>query len=465
VADWDAIIIGGGISGLSAAAFLQSAGRRVLVLEARPTAGGNLQTTAEGGRLIDHAANGWLDNEPAVGRLLTLLDLRPAGASDRYTTRWIFAGGRLQPAPLSPPALLRSGLMSFSQKLRLLGDLFMPRGASARPGPTADETVGAFVRRRLGQGALYALVAPMVAGIFAADPDTLSLRGAFPRMYELERDHRSLLLAMLRLRRGGAPAGKLQTTAAGAGGLSAAIAARLGDQLRTDSPARGLHREGDLWRVDLDAGPERAPTVLIAAPAPAAAGLCAPLDPALGAALSPFAYAPATVVVTAWAPGSFPAPPRGFGALVARGDNVADPATAGVLGTVYTSEIFPDQARPDELLLRSIVGGAIAPEAAALDDQALLGRVVAHLSACHGAPTQPPRWVKVLRHPLGIPQVGAGHLDRVAAVQAAQEAHPGLHILGNYLYGVGVKDCVRAGEAAAAAALRAPQAAARQNHA
>ncbi|MFM2247322.1 MAG: protoporphyrinogen oxidase, partial [Pseudomonadota bacterium] len=314
MADWDAIIIGGGISGLSAAAFLQAAGRRVLVLEARPTAGGNLQTTAEGGRLIDHAANGWLDNEPAVGRLLALLDLRPAGASDRYTTRWIFAGGRLQPAPLSPPALLRSGLMSFSQKLRLLGDLFMPRGASARPGPTADETVGAFVRRRLGQGALYALVAPMVAGIFAADPDTLSLRGAFPRMFELERDHRSLLLAMLRLRRGGAPAGKLQTTAEGAGGLSAAIAARLGDQLRTDSPARGLHREGDLWRVDLDAGPERAATVLIAAPAPAAAGLCAPLDPALGAALAAFAYAPATVVVTAWAPSSFPSPPRGFGA-------------------------------------------------------------------------------------------------------------------------------------------------------
>lgn len=446
------VVVGAGVSGLAAATFMEEDDLEVTVLEAAQRPGGNVRTDIVEGRVVDHAANGWLDNEPVMGRLLDRLGLTaqvvPAG--DRFGVRWVFCGGRMVPVPTTPPAFLRSALLPFSGKLRVLGDVFVPRG-----GDDPDETVGAFVRRRLGAAAVDRLVGPMVAGIHAADPDTLSLGAAFPRMAQLEAEHRSLILASIRLRRGGAPPGHLQTLPEGAGQLTAVMADRLGDRLRCGTPAAVVEERRDGWRVHTDGEVLSADAVVLACPGHAQARLVRGVDADLAQALEDIPYAPVAVVVTGWSPGSWVREPEGFGVLRARGALGHVEGADGILGTVFTSSVFPSQAPPGEVLLRTIIGGGVAPEAAGLDDQVLLGRVRRFHAACFGPEARGPIFTRVYRHPRGIPQYTTGHLGRVAVVRAAEARRPGLVMVGNHLEGIGVKDCARNGEEAAARVRRA----------
>jgi oxygen-dependent protoporphyrinogen oxidase len=448
----DVCVIGAGVSGLSAATFLDDAGLSVAVLEAAAEPGGNVRSERIDGRILDRAANGWLDNEPAMQQLLDLLGLTPrlVPASDRFGTRWILADGRLQPAPLGPGKLLATQLLTPAAKLRLALEPFMPRGASAQADdPTADESVGDFVRRRLGAEFVDRMVGPMVAGIYASDPDTLSLRGALNRMFELEREHRSLFVAMARIGKGGAPAGMLHTLPGGAGELTETMARRLGSRLTCDRAVVALEQADDHWRItSADSSGTRhvdsARHVVLACPAPAQARIVESLAPDAAQALSEIPYGPVVVVCTAWSPGSWSMDPEGFGALLARGEAPAIEAS-GVLGMLFTSSIFPDQAAPGEILLRTILGGTVAPEAFALSDQEVIARARRAAVVALGPEQKPPHFIRVYRHPAGIPHYRVGHPARVARVREAELRLPGLHFVGNHLEGVGVKDCAREG--------------------
>ncbi len=449
----DVCVIGGGVSGLAAATFLEEAGRTVQVWEAAPQAGGHVRSDTDGGRILDRAANGWLDNEPAMTRLLDLLELTPrlVSPNDQYGTRWILADGRMQAAPLSPGTFLQTDLITTAAKLRVALEPFMPRGASGqRDDPTADESVGAFVRRRLGPQFVDRMVGPMVAGIYASDPDELSLRGSLKRMFELEQEHRSLIVAMARTRRGGAPPGKLQTLPGGAGELSITMAQRLGARLRCDRRVTSVTRTPDGWRVEAtDTAGETvridARQIVLACPGPAQARLVASIDPPASAALKSIPYGPVVVVCTAWSKGSWSIEPEGFGVLLARHEAKRQEGIHGVLGTLFTSSIFPEQAQGDEVLLRTILGGAIAPEIFDESDQELIARCRRAAVVCLGPERKPPHMVRVFRHPEGIPQYRVGHPARVATIRAAERRHPGLYFIGNHLEGIGVKDCARAG--------------------
>lgn len=434
------VVVGGGVSGLAAAVFLARRGAEVRVLEAGAAPGGNTRSTREAGFIVDHAANGWLDSEPAMDRLLEAAGLtdQKVRASDRYAKRFIYADGRSLPLPAKPPAFLASPLLSWGAKLRLACEILIPRGG--RP----DETVASFVRRRLGQQVVDRLVAPMVAGVYGGDPDHLALEAAFPRMAELEREHRSLILAMIRLRRGGAPAGHLTTLRGGAGALPEGLAAWLGERVRCGLAVEGLERRAEGWRVRTAEGALEADAVVLATPAWTAAELIAPHDAEGAAALAAIPYSPISVVGLAWEPGAFEAPPDGFGALAARG------SALGALGALYTSCIFPEQAPDGHVLVRVMIGGSVDPAAAALDEQALRGRALAAVGRLLGPTRAPPAHTWIFRHPRGIPQYAPGHLGRVAAARAAAERNPGLHLCGNHLDGIGLKDCAKAAEKVAA---------------
>jgi len=429
------VVIGGGVSGLATAAFLD--GVDVAVIEASDVAGGNVRSDHIDGRVIDCAANGWLDSEPAMGRLLARLGLSDEiiPASDRAATRWIYADGEMHAAPLSPPALLKTSLLPWWAKLRILLEPFIGRGPK-----DIDETVEEFVSRRLGPWFVDRMVGPMVAGIYAADPGNVSLAAAFPKMAAMESEYRSLFLAMLAKKRGGAPTGHLQTLPRGAGHLTESLVSHLGEAVRCNTPGEGLTRTKGGWRVHTPSGDIDADAVVLACPAPVQARLMRGIDSAVASALDQIPYAPVSVVVSAWPAGAFDRRPTGFGVLVARGENV------GVLGTLFTSEAYPHQSREGEILLRTMVGGSIDGAATQLPHQQLLDRVFSSHERFFGNRRAEPNLVRTYHHPEGIPQYTVGHPSRVAAVAAAQDRFGGLFFGGNHLQGIGVKDCAATGE-------------------
>jgi len=435
------VIVGAGVSGLATAAFLDDTGLDITVLEAKEEAGGNVRTDRIEGRILDRAATGWLDSEPAMGRLLDRAGLssKRVSASDKAATRWIFADGRLQAAPLTPGAFLRTDLLPWWAKLRVLLEPFIRRG-------TGEESVADFVRRRLGQRFVDRLVGPMVAGIHAANPEDLSIRAAFPKMVEMEREHRSLLLAMRARNKAGSgggpagPAGHLETLQGGAGTLTETLTRRLGDRLQCGVEVRAVQPERYGWTVHTRGGAINADAVILACPAPASATIVRGVDAELAATFDAIPYAPVTVAITAWPAGSWDRSPEGFGVLVARDE------TVGVLGTLFTSGVFPAQAPEGELLLRTMLGGSVDPKAAQLPHQRLMDRVNRALCTFFGEQRAEPLMAQVYRHSMGIPQYTLDHPFRVAAIRAASARFPGLFFVGNHLDGVGVKDCVAAAE-------------------
>src|SRR5262245_58627203 len=241
-----AAIVGGGISGLALGHRLRARGKDVVVLEASDHPGGTIHTFREQGFLAEAGPNGFLDKEPATGRLIAALGLAGKVKVAETTTkkRFVWLGGKLQPVPASPPAFLRSTLLPFGAKLRVLREIFVDRADQG-----ADESVASFARRRFGPAALP-LIDAVQTGIYAGDVEQLSLLATFPRLAALELEHRSLILGLIRERRQKSERatfsakdpppgpGELCSFEGGLSTLIDALAASLGPALWTSAPVQ-----------------------------------------------------------------------------------------------------------------------------------------------------------------------------------------------------------------------------------
>jgi oxygen-dependent protoporphyrinogen oxidase len=342
--------------------------------------------------------------------------------------------------------------LSWPGKLRLAQDLLR----RPRRGGEDDESLAAFVERRLGRQALERIVQPLAGGIYTADPGTLSLKATFPRFAALEQEHGSLIRGLRRTSAarevrgaGGARFGLFVSLAGGLGELPAALAARLPPGVaRVACPAAGLERAGNgSWRVRL-AGGEAIPAaaVILAGEAPRMAPLVRPHDPALAAGLEGVRYASSAVVTLGYARAAVAHPLDAFGLLVPRIER--RPA----LAITFSSVKYPGRAPPGAALLRVFLGGALDEAVLGRDDAELLAlarQEVGDLLGASGAPLI----ARVVRHSRAMPQYEVGHLERVAGLEARAAALPGLFLAGAAYRGVGLADCVRSGEAAAGAAL------------
>lgn len=454
----DVAVVGGGLTGLAAAARLSAAGRSVHLLEAAPRLGGCLHTWRRNGWTFELGPNtvvadGELSDLFAAAGLADDLLVADRAAGRRYL--WS-AAGRLEALPRHPLGILRSPLLSLGGKLRLLGEPFVRRGER----PAADESVAAFARRRLGSETLETLVGPLVSGIWAGDPERLSLDHAFPRLAELERRHGSLLRGMIRSRREAAatPAADGRRLLGLAGGF-ASLAARLADRVRQHGgvvdagrPCRALRRAtgglgiaGDL-RVETDAGTVSARRVILAVPARRAAELLARAGAGRGEALAAVPHAPVAVVCLGFRRADVDHPLDGFGFLAPRGRGLR------ILGCLWTSSIFPRRAPDDHVALTALAGGRTDPAAVDLADDRLLATVLADLDRTVGLTGEP-----VIRHVHrwrpGIPQYEVGHARFVGAASEIEQRLPGAILAGSYLGGVSVADRAREARRAAERAL------------
>jgi protoporphyrinogen/coproporphyrinogen III oxidase len=448
-------IIGAGISGLATAHAIERMAKErglsvdTVVLEKEPRTGGKIWSIKEEGYLCEWGPNGFLDSKPMTLELCERLGVgeRLARSNDNARKRFIFTGGELHRLPENGPMFLKSRLISWPGKLRLAGELFVP---PRRDG--VDETLAEFARRRLGPEALDKLIGPMVSGIFAGDPETMSLKSCFPRICELEQEYGGLLRAMLKLakqKKAERKAGKEVASAAGPGGvltsfvagiqeLTDATASRLAGTVRTGTAVIALHRRDGGWELELAGGEKLdAELVVSAAPAHALSPLLQPLDRELAELIAGIPYASMNVICCGYACERITRDLDGFGYLIPRKEG------RSTLGTLWDSSIFPQRAPDGYVMLRSMMGGATNPAAIGLSDDEVLTRTLADLRDIMGISASPD-FVRIYRHPQAIPQYLSGHARRLKAIAARLQVHPGLFVTGNAFFGVGLNDCVHA---------------------
>lgn len=435
------IVIGAGISGLACAYALKKRGVDVAVLEASDAAGGLIRSMEENGFLFETGPQSF-STTAQLNALIDELGLKSEFVSaPAKAPRYILVNGQLRPVPLSPGAFLGSSLLTWSTKLSILRD---PFGKSFPP--EEDESMAAFVRRKFTQELLDLLVGPFVSGVYAGDPEKISCRAAFPTLYEAEKTAGSLVRGMkAAAKKRTAPRVKptLASFRRGNQTLINALVEKLGDALRAGVRVEQVSRTSDN-QFTLITGPRQfqCEHLIIATPTAVAAALLRSLAPSASDALSQIEYAPVAVVSLAYRRADVAHSLDGFGFLV--------PRSAGkkILGTVWTSSLFPNRVPSDHVQMTSFLGGATDPDTASLSDSSLVELTHRELSPILGLKASPTA-SRVTAYDRAIPQYNLGHTARLATIAADLAKIPGLHLTGNYFRGPAIGSCVEHAQAVA----------------
>jgi oxygen-dependent protoporphyrinogen oxidase len=441
------LVVGGGISGLALAYRLEQLRPDfdVTVLEKQPRVGGTIDTLTRDGFRVEAGPNGFLDNKPHVANLCRELGLgdRLVRASESAArNRFLLLDGKLHKLPSGLLSLLTTSVVGWRTKLALLTERFQrPRS------DPADESIDAFARRRFGNEAAETLVDAFVTGIYAGDPQQLSLPASFPRLAALEREYGSVTGGLLRSRRrqraeAKAQGKSLQRTGQmwsfpeGLSVLTETLRTRLRRPPIVGAGVRAVRRTGTTWQTQGD-GKETwdADALVLTCPAHQQATLLADLDAELAERVGGIDYNRVAVVAVGYRAADVPHPLDGFGYLSPQRSR------RDVLGVQWCSSIFPDRAPPGMVLLRAMCGGWNRAEMVDWDDARLLASVRAEFAQAMNIHAEPV-FHQIIRWDRAIPQYQLCHLERVAWIEERAARHPGLYLGGNCYRGVALNDCV-----------------------
>ncbi|HVA49217.1 MAG TPA: protoporphyrinogen oxidase [Pirellulales bacterium] len=451
-------LVGGGITGLAAAHRLTELApqSQVTLFEAGHRLGGVLETQRRDGYLLELSADNFITNVPwgvDLCRRVGLADeLLPTRESQRRA--FVVRNGRLLPVPigfhlLAPGQLwpvVRSPLLSWPGKLRVLGELLVSRRKSK-----GDESLASFARRRLGRQAFERLVQPLVAGIYTADAERLSMAAALPRFVEMERRYGSLIRAAWQERgrsadasaSSGARYGLFVAPHEGMSSLVRAIASRLPEGcVRTGAAVTKLAMNDGKWLLSVAEGVEQFEAIVLALPAPAAAKLLEGFDQELAGELKKIPYAGSVIVALGYRQEQFERSLDGFGFVVPSLER------RHILAASYSSVKFDGRAPDARALIRVFLGGAERQEQLDLDDDKLIALARAELGELIGAQGEP-ELTRVVRWPASMPQYHLGHVELVERIERDCQRWPTLALAGNAYHGVGVPNCIHSGEQAA----------------
>ncbi len=453
----DVIIIGAGISGLCAAYHLKKTGKNILLLEASDRVGGVIQSINAEEFLLERGPNSLRGSHEFLDLVDELNLTSELITGDPKAPAYVYFDQQLQPVPMSPTALITTKLLSTHAKFRLLKEPFI----KARTDKT-EESLASFVRRRLGDEILVRLVAPFVSGVYAGDPEQLSVQAAFARLAALEANSGSIFAGAIKAAKV-ARANKIKPVRSlrpyrlcsfkdGMETLPKAIAKYLGENLLTDSHVRQITKTTtSQFEITFEQHNKQqhitTESLIIATPSDAAAQLLSEIAPDISPLLTEIPYTKLVTVPLAYRTDQLARPLNGFGFLAPRGQGLR------TLGSIWNSSLFANRTPEGWVLLNNFIGGETDLGAINLSDEELIRIVHEDLQKVLGISGVPKR-LPITRWQRAIPQYRLGHAARIAKIEAALTNQHGLRLAGNYLHGVALGDCIKQGKEIAARITR-----------
>ena len=448
------VVIGAGISGLATAYLLKQKGYDVTVIEKKNEVGGSIETSFENGFLFDRGPNSALETTPLIAKFVDELNLHDqlVYANKAANKRYILRNNQLHALPMSPPAFLKTKLFSTKAKLRLFGELFIGRSKDGY-----YQSIAEFVTRRLGKEFLDYAINPFVAGVYAGNPESLSVKSAFPKLYALEEKYGGLIVGTFksikeRKRRAekSKQSAKMLSFKDGMIVLPKAFAKSLGSKLLLQTQVTKIERNENQYLLTCLQNDQPVSfltdVIISTVPAFTAAEIFGGFDEGLQKHLNDIYYPPVLVQYLAYKKEDVKQPLDGFGFLIPSKEKKS------FLGAIWSSVIFPKRAKDEFAAFTLFIGGARDPEILSLDKELLFMKVRGEFENLMDITGEPifssyRFWSKA------IPQYNIGYVEHENYFDLFEKKFPGLRLSGNYRGGISVGDCIKNSELVAEKAI------------
>lgn len=445
-------VIGAGISGLSTAHFLKKGGADVVIFEKNNYPGGTISSKVVDGYLVENGPNSTSETNLVIDELLNDLKIgdEKVYADENSKYRFILRNGRLHALPSGVGSFFSTKLWSVGGKFRLFGEPFVGRA-------NHEESIADFVTRRLGAEFLDYAINPFVAGVYAGNPSELSVRAAFPKLYDLEEKYGGLLKGTIKgaKERRKRPdkakvSAKLFAFKSGMGILPTTISKEFAETICYNVSVVSVKFENQKFVLNFSLNgktdSEKYDAIVLSTPSYAAAEIVRPRLPELSNELAKIKYPPVAVAVLGYKRDQIKIDLRGFGFLVPEVEN------RKILGTIWSSSIFPNRAPEGCVELTTFIGGSRQPKVIKLSAEEI-AKVAHEENATLMKIEGKTAFQSVSKWEKAIPQYNIGHLSIMDAVRHVESVHKGFYICSNYKDGISVADCIANGKKTAEAIL------------